>query len=1170
VAQREQGTTNESAKRTFTVTVIGVDEPKVDNNTLSYCAGETATSLQATKTEDNANNLYADAFVWSFEGNESVIAPKAETNVTSTTTYHYAVYQTYTIPTTSELCKGDSATLDVKVTYVPALSTSQVTYLKKDATNNVFSENVLQRKSDAVTGQEATATLNWYENDGTSACDNSSPLGHVAPTPTIDPSVAVGKDQKVYYCVSQTVDGCESELQQLTVVISDAPAPEVAPLSYCEGETASPLEATINTLTNPASAYTLQWYDASNNRLASAPTPLTTVNAGEKFTAHKYYVSQILTSTGAESTQSELVVTAYANPTLEITDPATVCEKTVDLTGAVRLENEVSGKTYTKEYYSDAAGTSSLSSTDVGKSGEYYVQYTYDVQSATGEVCKSKIELINVTVDTLSVTSSDVQTCPDKSADFTAEALTNVAGGAVYEWTEVGGSDSGTGDKFTTRQFAGSNYGEVFNYSLKVTAGTCEETLALKVKLGEGPIEGTLTLADADNTEKPSVVFNGKPSEPFYFCGNAVTVTPAYTKDAGTSYTLIFPDGHETPGATFSATEKGIYTLEFSNGCPTSVDFEIKDASIEIKHAEPQVLEMCEGETFTAKLNVTHADADYTTAWYKDGVVLGGNTDDNFSISQTVKSDGGLYKAVSTSHGCVSEDEIGELKVKTYIQFTNQTEPYIVTRGDEVTIPIQITEPSSGTVASVIWSENGAQTASGKENTLTVTSDHKYDIVMSDPDHCDATTTAEVWVDAKLVLSTAFDDSLCYGESREFTIDTTGTGSFRDGTFVLSVMEVQNGSVTDVTNKFSLVGGKLTADFAPTKDATYTVHYSYKNQDTTAVEKIQVLQPIEIVLASEQTVCEGTEATIKLASVSPVGTAIAWDADPTITGSLDTDEITVTAQFPAGSVGHRAKYAYNFTASFSICENKKMTAYLNVDEPLTGTIIGNDPICEGNVAVMNAGSFEASTYSWMKSDSTGLLSGPLVNTALDTTTLYLLHMTRGMCETDTTYEVKVTSNPKIERVDSVGIRSRMIVMAPGYGTPAYSYKIDSEFADANETKNNLKFTTHVILVSDANGCSDTMSFYMAPPPIFIPDFFTPNGDGINDSWIPANLKEIYPEAVVSIYDRFGKKLAEYKAADPDWDGTYKGKDMPTTDYWYEIEIEEIDKQYVGHFTLLRR
>jgi len=31
-----------------------------------------------------------------------------------------------------------------------------------------------------------------------------------------------------------------------------------------------------------------------------------------------------------------------------------------------------------------------------------------------------------------------------------------------------------------------------------------------------------------------------------------------------------------------------------------------------------------------------------------------------------------------------------------------------------------------------------------------------------------------------------------------------------------------------------------------------------------------------------------------------------------------------------------------------------------------------------------------------------------------------------------------------------------------------------------------------------------------------------------------------------------------------------GKDMPATDYWYEINIKEINKQYVGHFTLLRR
>ncbi|MBO5799881.1 MAG: T9SS type B sorting domain-containing protein, partial [Paludibacteraceae bacterium] len=66
------------------------------------------------------------------------------------------------------------------------------------------------------------------------------------------------------------------------------------------------------------------------------------------------------------------------------------------------------------------------------------------------------------------------------------------------------------------------------------------------------------------------------------------------------------------------------------------------------------------------------------------------------------------------------------------------------------------------------------------------------------------------------------------------------------------------------------------------------------------------------------------------------------------------------------------------------------------------------------------------------------------------------------------------------------------------------------------------------------------------------------------------ISETYPDAKIVIYDRFGKKLIEYKGSDPGWDGVYNGQLMPTTDYWYEITVHEIDKVYTGHFTLLRR
>ena len=66
------------------------------------------------------------------------------------------------------------------------------------------------------------------------------------------------------------------------------------------------------------------------------------------------------------------------------------------------------------------------------------------------------------------------------------------------------------------------------------------------------------------------------------------------------------------------------------------------------------------------------------------------------------------------------------------------------------------------------------------------------------------------------------------------------------------------------------------------------------------------------------------------------------------------------------------------------------------------------------------------------------------------------------------------------------------------------------------------------------------------------------------------LAEGYPDAEVIIFDRWGKKLASYRAGDDaDWDGVYNGIKMPATDYWYEININDIDKVYTGHFTLIR-
>jgi len=87
-----------------------------------------------------------------------------------------------------------------------------------------------------------------------------------------------------------------------------------------------------------------------------------------------------------------------------------------------------------------------------------------------------------------------------------------------------------------------------------------------------------------------------------------------------------------------------------------------------------------------------------------------------------------------------------------------------------------------------------------------------------------------------------------------------------------------------------------------------------------------------------------------------------------------------------------------------------------------------------------------------------------------------------------------------------------------------------------------------------------------------PKYFTPNGDGYNDTWnIPALKNQ--PKSKIYIFDRQGKLLKQISPAGAGWDGTLNGKPLPSTDYWFRVEYIEpntgLQKEATGHFTLKR-
>ena len=83
----------------------------------------------------------------------------------------------------------------------------------------------------------------------------------------------------------------------------------------------------------------------------------------------------------------------------------------------------------------------------------------------------------------------------------------------------------------------------------------------------------------------------------------------------------------------------------------------------------------------------------------------------------------------------------------------------------------------------------------------------------------------------------------------------------------------------------------------------------------------------------------------------------------------------------------------------------------------------------------------------------------------------------------------------------------------------------------------------------------------------IPTGFTPNDDGVNDTWEITNLGR-YEDVYVSVLSRSGKVMYEssYHRA---WDGTYKGNVVPPGPYYYFIKINKFKKVYRGTVTVLR-
>ena len=1200
VAQKNKGTGAISNKKEFSVFVYGVEKPQVDVTEINYCAGETANILSATPMKNEPQGYMADKLVWTLNGVD-VTTPLPETNVTKDTSYTYSVRQFYTIPTdVNQVCKGDSVDVKVNVTYVPQLTVGSVLYLKSDANaDGSFDKDLLeQTENTLITGnREENSTLNWYKEDCITPIIGT-------PSPTINPATPAGQDQIDKYCVTQTVNGCESKPTEVMVKISDALPPTVIHPIYCEGSVIQDLTAEPSTLPGEdKSNFTLLWYKSQPATVDEEPysegpsfkmdNQIATVS-NSSVTIVSYWVAQRNETSKAVSTATELKVIVYPKPVVSTVAPDPICGNDgneLDLNNASiwSVTNETNIKSagvasITPQFFdpqSNSLGTSS----SVAVSGTYKIGATYVVASTMGGVeikdqtCTGTPVDVDVKIHNLTdLKISGVNTtCPSTKVTLTASATSTDPGTISYEWG--GDAQGATGDVYTSPDLSNIT-GTRYSYTVKAIAGACSLEIpavaAHTVEIGDGPVVGDMVASEQGNGDSP-ITFNGDSPREFYSCGGDVMLTVNYTKTGNDDYVWYNEAGQEVgKGATYTISSTTFagdrkFKVVYTNQCPTFAEITIHDIPLAATPVQTGDAVMCEGDQFSVALNYSCAETP-AIQWHRDGKNIS-SVDPVLTIEKTIVDDGGSYSFTVTNRGCTVKGNSMNLKVKPYIKVTDLYNDIIVPRHGNQTITLPITVPASGLVESISWKENGVEVYNGNPYTLTeVVADHRYDISLDDPDHCPASTKVTVLVDAELQLSTDLKDTICLGTTEVLVIDTTGTGPFRqmDVPVFLTVTANDGTQTVDITDDIVKVGNLLHVPLTPSVNTTYTVDYQYGTQHLTSSEKVVVIPAIEVTIPATPTLCEGEQTKLQVTNIRPIGTSVSWVADPTIIDGQDGEILTVQPTYTKG-VNHQSVYVYTLIATNSICgTSKSYEVKVNVDEPITGAITGVNAICEGESTMLDASSFQSATYSW-EANGSALGVMDVINVSPLTTTTYELNMVRGLCKASASYQVIVSTNPVIMRIDSVALRDREIVLDPSYGTAPYTYAVDSREPDVNSIKRDLSFTAHTAKVVDAAGCTTTQQFIMEPPAISIPEYFSPNGDGTNDTWVCPSLADVYPNALVSIYDRFGKMLIQFLGADANgWDGTYQGVPMPSTDYWYQIDIEEINMQYVGHFTLIRR
>ncbi len=813
---------------------------------------------------------------------------------------------------------------------------------------------------------------------------------------------------------------------------------------------------------------------------------------------------------------------------------------------------------------------------------------TYTVKSGVGSCTTSAVAIVNVSsTSPITITPSSSTICIGQSASLSS------SGSGPFIWTASSGTNPPSAANVTVTPTS------LTTYTVVSGIGTCTSSATATVNLSPA-VQVTVTPTFSAICVGQSVALSATGAGPFGWTASSgtnpasvanVTVSPTST----TTYTVISGTGSCTTSAVSTVSINTVPSISITPS--STIICNGQSTSLTVSSGGPFIWTASSGTNPTNSGTVTVNPTTTTTYTVLSGTgtctttaiatvsisptltlsITPSNTNICIGSSTTLNANGATTYTWLPGSSSLANNTVNPITTTTYTLIgsngvcTNSASATVSVTTVSATLtasspsyclggtPVTLTGSGAATYS---WSPStGLNSTSGSVVTATVSATTIYSVTGT-LNGCSSTRTISIALaPIGTITASGANTLICVGGTATLTASGANTYSWVPGS-----MSTPNVNVSPSTTTNYTVAG-VSAQGCVLMPSVVTV---------------SVLANVTPTLtASSPTACLGSSISIS-AAPSAAGLTYTWSPSSAIQGSNNTPTITA---LPISS----APVTYSVIISNGVCVGTKTIQIQIATPPVANFILStNDTICAGGCVTFSSTTSggNLNNYQWYYGSGVGTSSVGITPQACypSAGTYSVMMIASNGCGSDTVVKtncIKVFDLPVLVAYGdtTINIGESATIFANATGATSYNWSPNVNGSISCPTCSTTivqpsSTTNYIVVASNTPYCrvQDTVTIIVeiVCGEFFVPNAFSPNGDGLNDM---VNIHgKCISTFILQIFNRWGEKVFETTSLTDSWDGTFRGQKLDTGVFVYKAEGVSIDgKEFKtkGNITLIR-